>query len=74
MLIVNSYGRDFAPYQTVSTAFRTEFAQNSQEPVEFLEIPFEAARTETADETAVIEDYGLSGDGLRTKWAYLCEN
>ena len=26
------------------------------------------------DETAVIEDYGLSGDGLRTKWAYLCEN
>ena len=26
------------------------------------------------DETAVIEDYGLSGDGLRTKWAYMCEN
>lgn len=26
------------------------------------------------DETALIEDYGLSGDGLRTKWAYMCEN
>lgn len=26
------------------------------------------------DETALIEDYGLSGDGLRTKWGYLCEN
>ena len=26
------------------------------------------------DETAMIEDYGLSGDGLRTKWAYMCEN
>lgn len=25
------------------------------------------------DETALIEDYGLSGDGLRTKWAYMCE-
>ncbi len=26
------------------------------------------------DETALIEDYGLSSDGLRTKWAYMCEN
>jgi hypothetical protein len=26
------------------------------------------------DETATIEDYGLTGDALRTKWSYMCEN
>lgn len=26
------------------------------------------------DESAYIEDFGLSADGLRTKWSYMCES
>ena len=26
------------------------------------------------DETAYLEDFNLTGDGLRTKWSYLCES
>jgi hypothetical protein len=44
VLILHSFGRDFAPFNAVSSAFRTELAQQSTTPVEFLEASLETAR------------------------------
>lgn len=44
VLILHSFGRDFAPFNAVSSGFRTELARQSAEPIEFLEASLETAR------------------------------
>jgi PAS domain S-box-containing protein len=44
VLIIHSFGREFAPFDTMSATFRTELAQQSPEPVEFYEASIESAR------------------------------
>ena len=44
VLIIHSFGRDFAPLDTMSSAFRTELARQSPEPVEFFEVSIQSAR------------------------------
>ncbi|MCW5559254.1 MAG: hypothetical protein KIT22_15665, partial [Verrucomicrobiae bacterium] len=44
VLLVHSFGRDFAPFNEVSAQFRTELARRSPEPVEFLDASLEMAR------------------------------
>lgn len=44
VLIIHSFGRDFAPLDTMSSAFRTELARQSPEPVEFFEASVQSAR------------------------------
>lgn len=44
VLIVHSFGRDFAPLDTMSATLRTELARQSPEPVEFFEASIETAR------------------------------
>ena len=44
VLILHSFGRDFAPFDTMSSTFRTELARQSPEPVEFYEASIETAR------------------------------
>ena len=44
ILILHSFNRDFAPYNSLSSSFRTELAQALPEPVEFYEESLDAAR------------------------------
>jgi PAS domain S-box-containing protein len=44
VLIIHSFGREFAPFDTMSSTFRTELARQSPEPVEFYEASIETAR------------------------------
>jgi signal transduction histidine kinase len=55
VLILDSYGRDFAPYSSIASTFRTELAQRSANPIEFLEMSLETARFEEPEETAAVE-------------------
>ena len=41
MLILHSFGRDFAPFNAVSSTFRTELARQSAAPIEFFEASLE---------------------------------
>ena len=44
VLIIHSFGREFAPFDTMSSTFRTELARQSSEPIEFYESSIETAR------------------------------
>ena len=44
VLILHSFGRDFAPFSAVSSGFRTELVQQSAAPIEFLEASLASAR------------------------------
>jgi hypothetical protein len=43
VLMIHSFGRDFAPFAAISSGFRTELAQQSPEPVEVQEASLETA-------------------------------
>ena len=49
VLMLHSYGRDFAPFDTVASAFRSELTQRSDRPVEFFEASLELARFDGAE-------------------------
>ena len=56
VLILHSFGRDFAPFNAASSGFRTELARKSRAPIEFLEASLETARfVEGGAETPVVE-------------------
>jgi PAS domain S-box-containing protein len=56
VLILHSFGRDFAPFNAASSGFRTELAQQSAAPIEFLEASLETARfVEGGAETPFVE-------------------
>ncbi len=63
VLIVHSFGRDFAPLDTMSAAFRTELAKKSSEPVEFFEVSIATARFAEEGSAEPLVDY------LRTLFA-----
>jgi signal transduction histidine kinase len=44
VLILHSFGRQFEPYRSAASAFRTELASRSPDPVEFYEVALETAR------------------------------
>ena len=44
VLIIHSFGRDFAPLDTMSSAFRTELARQSPELVDVFEVSIQSAR------------------------------
>jgi signal transduction histidine kinase len=44
VLVLQSYGTDFAPFNRIASAFRTELARRRPEPVEFHEVSLESAR------------------------------
>lgn len=49
VLIIHSFGRDFAPFHEVASEFRTQLARQSPEPVEFLEGSLEMAPLDGAE-------------------------
>jgi PAS domain S-box-containing protein len=44
VLVLHSFGNEFQPYSTVASAFRTELAQQSPDPIEFHDASLEMAR------------------------------
>jgi two-component sensor histidine kinase len=57
VLLLHSFGRDFAPYDTFASVVRTEIAGRSTEPVIFLEANLDAARLQTAKEDQALVQY-----------------
>lgn len=57
VLIVHSFGREFAPYDAVISTFRRELALRTPEPVLFLEAALDAGRAIGADEEAAFAAY-----------------
>jgi signal transduction histidine kinase len=55
VLIVDSYGRDLAPYNAVASSFRTVLAEISPRPIEFLEVALETVRFEAPEDEAVVD-------------------
>ena len=55
VLILHSFGRNFAPFTAVSSTFRAELAQQSAEPIEFLEASLESTLfAEASSETPLV--------------------
>jgi signal transduction histidine kinase len=63
VLIIQSFGREFAPYGPVTSAFRKELAKRSDARVVFLEATLDAGRPVTPDEERSIVEY------LRSRFA-----
>ena len=57
VLIIHSFGREFAPYDAVIASFRRELALLAVQPVIFLETALDAGRTIGADEEAAFVAY-----------------
>jgi len=57
VLIIQSFGRDFAPYDTIASVFRTELAKRSSNPIVFLEANLDAGRKASTDEERAFLDY-----------------
>ena len=56
VLILHSFGRNFAPFTAVSSTFRSELAQQSAAPIEFLEASLESTLfADTDSETPLVE-------------------
>jgi hypothetical protein len=56
VLIIQSFGGEVAPYDTITSVFRTELAKRFPEPVVFLEATLDAGRSVTsAEEQAFVE-------------------
>jgi formate hydrogenlyase transcriptional activator len=56
VLILHSFGRNFAPFTAVSSTFRAELARQSAAPIEFLEASLEATMfAEDGSETPLVE-------------------
>ncbi len=57
VLLVHSFGRDFAPFNEVSGQFRTELARRSPQPVEFLDASLEMARFDGVERDEPLLDF-----------------
>lgn len=64
VLIIHSFGRDFAPYDAMTATFRREIASRATDPVIFLEAALDAGRTIDAAEEAAFVNY------LRARFAH----
>jgi PAS domain S-box-containing protein len=57
VLLLYSFGRDFAPYQTFSGHLRTELASQMAEPIAFFEASLESARFGDSQQEDPLLDY-----------------
>ncbi len=55
ILILDSFGREFAPYRTIGHAFREEMARLSPKPLEFVEVSLETVRFDAPEEGPVVD-------------------
>ncbi len=57
VLVLNSFGRDFAPYDSIAPIFRTELAQRFDVPITFVEASLDSMRTATDKQTRTFLAY-----------------
>lgn len=57
VLIIHSFGRDVAPYDTITSVFRTELAQRSTEPITFVEANLDFGRRVNDNEQRAFRAY-----------------
>jgi signal transduction histidine kinase len=55
VLIIHSFGRDLAPYNTIGPTLRTDLALLLRQPVAFTDISLDAERGEMPDERPLVE-------------------
>jgi signal transduction histidine kinase len=59
VLILHSFGRDFAPYDAITSVFRSELVRRSAEPIVFIEANLDAGRAvANGEERAFLEYLG----------------
>jgi PAS domain S-box-containing protein len=55
VLLLQSFGREFEPFNTFSDTFRTELARQSKHPLDFIEVSLDSARyAGTSQDTAFV--------------------
>ena len=57
VLLLHSFGRDFAPYDTIASVFRAELARSSSEPIAIAEATLDAGRALTDKEQQAFFEY-----------------
>jgi signal transduction histidine kinase len=57
VLILHSFGRDFAPYDAITSVFRTDLAQRSNDPITFVEANLDFRRAASEKEEQVFLEY-----------------
>lgn len=57
VLVIHSFGRDFAPYDTITSVFRTDLARRSVEPVTFIETNLDYRRSADDKEERSFVEY-----------------
>jgi PAS domain S-box-containing protein len=57
VLLIHSLGRDFAPYDSFSAAFRTELASQSPEPLDLFEASLDSARFAQSPQEGPLVEY-----------------
>ncbi len=57
VLIIHSFGRDFAPYDTIASVFRTELAKGFSGPIALFETTLDAGRPVTNEEEGAFLEY-----------------
>jgi signal transduction histidine kinase len=60
VLLLHSFGREFAPFSVFSGQFRTDLAQQSPVPVDFYDVSLDSARFEHAPQEGPFVDYLLT--------------
>lgn len=57
VLILHSFGREFAPFATLLSAFRTELAQRSKDPITFVDANLDFLRPANPQEERIFLEY-----------------
>jgi signal transduction histidine kinase len=57
VLLIHSFGRDFAPYDTITAVFRTELARRFSGPIILSETTLDAGRLVTSEEEGAFLEY-----------------
>jgi signal transduction histidine kinase len=57
VLIIHSFGRDFAPYDAITSVLRTDLARRSTEPITFVEANLDFSRTPSDREERAFLEY-----------------
>ncbi|MDM0019250.1 histidine kinase [Variovorax saccharolyticus] len=57
VLTLHSFGRDFAPYDTIASTFRTDLARRSAEPINFVDANLDLSRAPNEGEERFFVEY-----------------
>lgn len=57
VLILHSFGRDFAPFNDLTSEFRTQLARQCPQPIEFIEASLELARFDGTEKDGPLLDF-----------------